>query len=67
VNGKDYPRYSFTNHSDDIRKLFCDTCDRLGIHWTVKHRKSLGDNATDVFISKRKDVEYLDQVVGPKS
>ena len=67
VNGKDYPRYQFTNHSDDIRKLFCDTCDQLGIHWTVKHRKSLGESVTDIFISKRKDVEYLDQVVGPKS
>ena len=67
VKGKDYPRYQFTNHSDDIRKLFCDTCDKLGIHWTVKYRKSLGESATDIFISKHKDVEYLDQVVGPKS
>jgi len=67
VNGKDYPRYQFTNHSDDICKLFRDTCDKLGLHWTVKHRKSLGESATDIFISKRKDVEYLDQVVGPKS
>jgi hypothetical protein len=67
VNGRDYPRYQFTNHSDDICNLFCAACDRLGIHWTVKHRKSLGEGVTDIFISKRKDVEYLDQAVGPKS
>ncbi|MAS35837.1 MAG: transcriptional regulator [Anaerolineaceae bacterium] len=66
VNGKDYPRYSFTNRSNHICQLFCDTCDRLGIHWTVKHRKSLNDRATDIFISRRRDVAYLDQVVGPK-
>lgn len=68
VNGKDYPRYSFTNNSTDISRLFCDTCDRLGLHWTTKARKLNGEiRTTDVFISKRKDVEYLDRVIGPKS
>lgn len=68
VNGKDYPRYSFTNNSQDILKLFCDTCDKLGVHWTVKARRSQArDHATDIFISKRPDVEYLDRVVGVKS
>lgn len=28
VNGKDYPRYFFTQVSDDIRRLFCETCKR---------------------------------------
>jgi hypothetical protein len=68
VNGKDYPRYQFTNNSKDISRLFCETCDRLGIHWTIKHRRSQPcDKATDIFISRGKDVEYLDRVVGPKS
>jgi len=68
VKGKDYPRYQFTNISDDIRRMFCETSDKLGLHWTLKHRRSQArDHATDVFISKRKDVEYLDRVVGPKS
>ncbi len=67
VNGKDYPRYSFTNQSHEISKLFCDTCDQLGIHWTVKCRKSPHDPSIDIFISKRKDVEYLDSLIGPKS
>jgi hypothetical protein len=68
VNGKDYPRYQFTNISKDISRLFCETCDRLGLHWTIKHRRSLSrDKATDIFISRRRDVEYLDRAVGPKS
>lgn len=60
VNGKDYPRYQFTNYSEDIVQIFCDTCDILGIHWTQK------SHGRDIFISKRGDVEYLDHVIGPK-
>jgi hypothetical protein len=67
VNSKDYPRYQFTNMSDDIRRMFCETCDKLGLHWTLKQRRSQArEQATDVFISKRKNVEYLDRVVGRK-
>ncbi len=65
VNGKDYPRYQFTNYSDDIRALFCATCDRLGLHWTSKARGHGG--VSEILISKRKDVEYLDRVIGAKS
>jgi hypothetical protein len=64
VSGKDYPRYAFTNNSDDIRRLFCEICDRLGIHWTAKARYG---RITDIFISRRGDVEYLDRVIGPKT
>jgi hypothetical protein len=63
VKGKDYPRYQFSNVSEDIRRLFCATCDRLGLHWTVKRQHS---GVVEVLISKRKDVAYLDQHVGPK-
>ncbi len=63
VKGTDYPRYSFTNYSDDIRRMFCEACDRLGIHWTEKARYG---KPADIFISKRKDVAYLDSVIGPK-
>src|SRR5439155_4257862 len=31
VNGKDYPRYFFSQVSTDIRELFCQTCRQLGI------------------------------------
>src|SRR5438876_8124005 len=33
VNGKGYPRYQFTNHSDDIRRIFCRACDQVGVRW----------------------------------
>lgn len=64
VNGTDYPRYQFSNISDDIRRMFCETCDKLDLHWTTKAR--LG-RPTDIFISKRADVEFLDRHIGPKS
>src|SRR5262249_4157929 len=64
VKGKDYPRYCFTNYSTDIQRLFCDTCDRLGLHWTIKGRYG---KPADIFISKRRDVDFLDQYIGPKS
>jgi hypothetical protein len=67
VNGKDYPRYQFTNMSKDILRMFGETCDRLNLHWTMKVRGFRGEKqATDIFISRREDVAFLDQHVGPK-
>ncbi len=60
VKGKSYPRYQFTNNSDDIREIFCDACDRLGIHWTRPYWKT-------VVVSRRRDVEELDRFIGPKT
>lgn len=61
VKGKDYPRYSFSNKSDDIRGLFCDTCDRLGLHWRT------ASGGRNIQIARRPDVAFLDQHIGPKS
>lgn len=66
VKGKDYPRYQFSNTSVDILKLYSDTCNKLGIHWTTKGEKRTRINNL-IYISRRKDVEYLDTVFGPKS
>jgi hypothetical protein len=60
VNGTNYPRYLFTNESPDIRAIFCQTCDRLGLHWTIANRRN-------VCVSRRPDVAFLDQVIGPKA
>ncbi|MBW3588115.1 MAG: helix-turn-helix domain-containing protein [Actinobacteria bacterium] len=30
-----HPRYSFSNLSSDIRLIFTDACDLMGIHWTT--------------------------------
>lgn len=59
VNGSEYPRYMFTNASDDIRSLFCRTVEQLGCTWTTA-------NARNIAISRRPDVELLDSFIGPK-
>ena len=59
VNGKDYPRYFFTQVSDDIRGLFCEACRRLGIHYTQNNWKTIS-------IARSGSVARLDEFVGPK-
>jgi hypothetical protein len=54
-----YPRYNFTNASEDIRDLFTSTCDLLGIEWRRM-------NAQNISIARRESVDYLDGFVGPK-
>lgn len=54
-----YPRYFFSNRSDDIRGIFCDACDRLGIEWRQ-------DGPWNVSVARRKAVAELDRHVGPK-
>lgn len=70
-----YVKYNFTNTSSDIVKLFCDSCDNLGLHYTMHKRKSLqpsdqtvetGAIKTTVTFNKKQDVEFLDTFVGPK-
>lgn len=34
----EYPRYFFSNLSEDIRRIFCEHCDLLGIRWTSRTR-----------------------------
>jgi hypothetical protein len=60
VNGKDYPRHFFSQVSDDIRRLFCDACRRLGIVYTH-------NNWTTVSIAHTPGVALLDSFIGPKS
>jgi hypothetical protein len=60
VKGTDYPRYGFANESGDIRGIFSDVCEKLNLEWKLAARRN-------IYISKRKDVEYLDSVIGPKS
>ncbi len=53
-----HPRYSFSNRSADIRRIFCDACDRLGLRWTLAPHT--------VYVSRKYDVARLDELVGPK-
>jgi hypothetical protein len=60
VNGEDYPRYFFDQVSNDIRRLFCEACDRLGIEYTLSRWKT-------VSIARSMSVALLDEFVGPKT
>ncbi len=55
-----YPRYNFTNRSADIRQIFCEGCDLLGIEWRVM-------NAWNISVAKRASVARLDDFIGPKT
>jgi hypothetical protein len=59
VGRYEYVRYFFTNYSADIRGIFCDHCDLLGINWTQSSFKNIS-------ISHRDGVAILDEFVGPK-
>jgi hypothetical protein len=55
----EYPRYFFSNMSADIRGLFCEYCERLGIRWTQSNHRNIS-------VSHRDSVALLDEFVGPK-
>ncbi|MEV0980453.1 helix-turn-helix domain-containing protein [Streptomyces sp. NPDC049915] len=59
----EYPRYFFTNKSDDIRQLYTDTLDGLGVEWTHCTRDGVPYN---VSVAKKASVALLDAHVGPK-
>jgi hypothetical protein len=61
VKGKDYqyPRYQFSNRSDDIRTLFTGACDRLGVKWRPWARYH-------VSVAERQSVAILDAFIGRK-
>ncbi|CBG73882.1 MULTISPECIES: helix-turn-helix domain-containing protein [Streptomyces] len=59
----EYPRYFFTNKSDDIRQLYTDTLDKLGIEWTHCTRDG---NPYNISVAKKASVALLDTHVGPK-
>jgi hypothetical protein len=55
----EYPRYFFSNRSNDIRELYTWGLDQLGIAW----RRS---NAWSISVARREGVAALDEFVGPK-
>jgi hypothetical protein len=55
-----YPRWFFSNRSADIRGLFCEYCERLGIRWTQS-------NPRNISVSHRRSVALLDSFVPAKS
>jgi hypothetical protein len=59
----EYPRYFFSNKSDDIRKLFADTLDKVGVEWTTLAR---GSDPFNISIARKASVALMDAHVGPK-
>jgi hypothetical protein len=59
----EYPRYFFTNVSDDIRQLCTDTLDKLGVEWTHCTRNG---NPYNISVARRASVALMDAHVGPK-
>jgi transcriptional regulator with XRE-family HTH domain len=55
----EYVRYEFSNRSQDIKRIFCDACDALGIESRVMNRKAIS-------VARRASVAKLDSFVGPK-
>lgn len=59
----EYPRYFFTNRSDDIRRLFTGTLDLVGVRWTALHR---GGEVLNISVARRASVALMDAHIGPK-
>ncbi|MCL7423811.1 helix-turn-helix domain-containing protein [Streptomyces sp. YS415] len=59
----EYPRYFFTNVSDDIRQLCTDTLDALGVEWTHCTRHG---NPYNISVARKASVALMDTHVGPK-
>ncbi|MGW1767460.1 helix-turn-helix domain-containing protein [Streptomyces sp. NPDC002073] len=59
----EYPRYFFTNKSDDIRKLCTDTLTKVGVEWTILAR---GSDPFNVSIARKASIALMDAHVGPK-
>jgi hypothetical protein len=55
----EYVRYFFTNYSEDIRRIFCEHCELLGIRWTQSSFKNIS-------IAHRRSVAILEELVGSK-
>lgn len=55
-----YPRYLFSNRSEDIRRIFREACDSVGVRPT-------NPKPDEISIARRVDVVALDSFVGPKT
>jgi hypothetical protein len=54
-----YVRYFFSNRSADIRQIFIDHCELLGVRVTQSNPRNLS-------VSHRHSVAILDSFIGPK-
>lgn len=59
----EYPRYFFSQKSDDIRTLFSDALTEVGVEWTTLAR---GSDPFTISIARKASVALMDAHVGPK-
>ena len=57
--GRFAPRYLFSNRSEDIKGLFCDSLDALGVRWTRPSEMQIA-------VYRNDSVAILDRFIGPK-
>ena len=57
--GRRAARYLFSNRSEDIKRLFCDALDALGVNWTRP-------SDVQIAVYRKDSVAILDRFVGPK-
>ena len=55
-----YPRYFFTNTSEDILQIFREACDAVEVDFRMSNRNT-------VSIARRTSVTKLDSFIGPKA
>lgn len=55
----EYPRYFFTNVSEDILGLFTAALDRVGVEWKRANRKNIS-------VARKTSVALMDAHVGAK-
>lgn len=55
----EYNRYFFTNASADIRGLYCEALDQVGVEWRYS-------NSRNISVAKKSSVALMDRHVGPK-
>jgi hypothetical protein len=52
-------RYHFSNKSEDIKQIYCDSLDALGIRWTRPCSRQIA-------VYRKSSVAILDEFIGPK-
>ena len=52
-------RYHFSNKSEDIKDIYCESLDALGIQWTKPSQR-------EVAVYRKASTALLDEFVGPK-
>jgi hypothetical protein len=55
-----YPRWQFTNNSQEIRDWCCEALDMVGIAWRQSNWKTIS-------VARRNDVQRLDDLLGLKA